>query len=71
MLQKLLKYFSGTAIFKIFNTPLLAAAAGFSKVLDLYLNHDELFIDTLSGFPALFIEDSSPLNCHKHSDVFI
>ena len=37
-------------------TPLLPTAAGFSKTLDLYLNDDELFIATLTGFPALFIE---------------
>ena len=52
--QKLLGYFSGTDSFKSFNTP---SAAGFPKILDLYLNDDELLVATTSGFPALFIGD--------------
>lgn len=47
--QELLGYFSETAIFALFNTPLLATAAGFPKVLDLYLNDIELFAVALSG----------------------
>ena len=47
--QELLGYFSETAIFALFNTPLLATAAGFPKVLDLYLNVVELSLVTFSG----------------------
>ena len=47
---KLLRYFNGTAIFPLINTP---SSAGFPKILDLYLKDDELFVVTLSGFPAL------------------
>ena len=45
-----------------FNTP---SAAGFFKIPDLHLNDDELPVETLAGFPASFIGDSSLLNCHK------
>ena len=46
----MLRYFNGTAIFALINTP---SSAGFPKILDLYLKDDELFVETLSGFPAL------------------
>ena len=60
-LQKLLKYFSGTAIFMF-----LPATVEDSPVkLDLYLKDDELSTETLSGFPAFVTGDSSLLNCHK------
>ena len=48
------------------NTQLLAV---FPKIIDLYLNDDELFIATLAGFPGIFIVDSSLLNCYKLPDV--
>ena len=60
-LQKLLKYFSGTAIFTFLNTLLSAAVSGLKK-LDLYLKDDE------SAFP-LFIFCLSLLNCHKIPEV--
>ena len=64
-LQKLLKYFSGTAIFTSLNTPLSAAVSGLKK-LDLYLKDVELAVETLSGFPEFVPGDSSLLNCHRH-----
>ena len=42
---------------------------GFPNFLDLDLNDDELFVETLSGFPGSFIGDSSLLNYHKLLDV--
>ena len=43
-----------------FNTPLLTTAFGFIfKILDLYLNEDELFVGTLPAFPASVTDDSS------------
>ena len=50
-LQKLLKYFSGIAIFTFLNTPLSAAVSGFKK-LDLHLKDVELSTQILSGFPT-------------------
>ena len=50
--QKLLRYFNGTAPFTFFNTPLPLTGAGYPKTLDLYLNDGELFVVTLSEFPA-------------------
>ena len=50
-LQKLLKYFSGIAIFTFLNTPLPAAVSGFKK-LDLHLKDVELSTQILSGFPT-------------------
>ena len=53
-----------------FNTPLLTTAFGFIfKILDLYLNEDELFVGTLPAFPASVTDDSSLWNCHKRPDV--
>ena len=40
-LQKLLKYFSGTAIFTFLNTLLSSTAVGSPMKLDLYLKDDE------------------------------
>ena len=37
--------------------------------LDLYLKDVELAVETLSGFPSLFIGDSLFLNCHKLPQV--
>ena len=56
-LQKLLKYFSGTAIFMSLNTPLPSTSKGLKK-LDLYLK-DESAVVTLAGFP-LFISFKLP-----------
>ena len=67
-LQKLLKYFSETAIFTFLNTPLSTAVSGLKK-LDLYLKDAELFVKTLSGYPAFVTGDSSPSNCHKLPEV--
>ena len=64
--KKLLKYFKGTAIFTFCNT---SSAAGFPKIFDLYLKGDELFKEALPVFPALFIRDSSLLDCHIIPDV--
>ena len=56
-LKKLLKYFSGTTIFTFYNDlSLPLAAVAFPTILDLCLKDNELFITTLIGFPALFIE---------------
>ena len=51
--QKLLRYYSGTAIFEPFNTPLLPTVAGYPKILELYLNNVELSVATLSELPSL------------------
>ena len=51
--QKLLRYYSGTAIFEPINTPLLPTVAGFPKILDLYLNNVELSAVTLLELPSL------------------
>ena len=48
-LQKLLKYFSGTAIFTFLNAPLLAFPSVLKK-LDLYLKDDESAVVKLAGF---------------------
>ena len=66
--QKLLKYFSGTAIFTFLNTPLSTASKVFKK-LDLYIKGDELAIETLPVFPASYRGDSSLLNFHKLPEV--
>ena len=67
-LQKLLKYFSGTAIF----TPSFLLFAPSTTVLsirfDLYLN-DEEFSAVISIKASLFIGCSSLLNYHKLSQV--
>ena len=47
---------------RFFHTSL---AAGFSKILYLYLLDVELRVETLSEFPASFIEHLSLLKCHK------
>ena len=39
------------------------------EILDLYLNDYELFVETLSAFPASVTVDSSPLKSHKLLDV--
>ena len=57
-LQKLLKYFSGTAVFTFLNTPLSSAVSGLKK-LDSYLKDVELSVVTLSGFPSFVTGDSS------------
>ena len=49
----MLRYFNGTAPFTFFNTPLPLTGAGYPKTLDLYLNDGELFVVTLSEFPAI------------------
>ena len=60
-LQKLLKYFSGTAIF----TPFL-----FVIRLDSYLNDDKLFgIWLLSAVKSTSPSIPSLLNCHKYFKV--
>ena len=64
-LQILLKYFSRTTIFAFYNVP---PAAAFPKILDFYLKHDEIFLETLSGFPASVTV--SLLNCHKLPHVW-
>ena len=67
-LQKLLKYFSGTAIFTSLNTPLSSAVSGLKK-LDLYLKEDEFVVLTIAGAPSLFTGDPWLLNCHKLPEV--
>ena len=67
-LQKLLKYFSRTAIFTFLNTPLSAASKGLKK-LNLCLKDFELAAEAFSGFPAFVIGDSSFLNCHRLPEV--
>ena len=63
-LQKLLKYFNGTAIFT-FSFFLFAPSASVSPIiLDFYLNDDEL-LTVKSAFPSI----SSLLNCHKLPEV--
>ena len=70
-LKKLDKYFSGTAIFTLYNN-LYAALSSTAETtasrshsrLDLYLKDDEPFVVTSAGFP-LFIFCSSLLNCYK------
>ena len=57
-LQKLLKYFSETAIFMSLNTP-LSAGVSYVKRLDLYLKDDEPAAVTLAGFLTAFTGDSS------------
>ena len=42
-----------------FNTPSLSSAAGFPRILAMFLNDHELFVVTMSGFPLSFTEDSS------------
>ena len=64
----ILKYFSGTAIFTLLNTPLSASVSGLKK-LDLYLEDGELSAETLSGFPMFVKSDSSLSNCHKFPKV--
>ena len=61
-LQKLLKYFSGTAIFIFLNALSLFTAVDSFMKLDLYLKYDGLAIETSSGFPAALTGDSSLLN---------
>ena len=68
-LQKLLKYFSGTAIFTFLNTLLPSTAIQSFMKLDLYLKDDELAVETFSWFPASVAGDSSLLNCHKLPEV--
>ena len=51
VLQKLLKYFSGTAIFTFLNTTLPSTIVDSPMKLDLYLNDDEPSVVTLQqGF---------------------
>ena len=68
-LQKLLKYFSGTAIFTFLNTILLSTVIDSPMKLDLYVKDVELTVETLSGFSAFFTRDSSLLNCYKFPEV--
>ena len=67
-LQNLLKYFSGTAIFKYLNTPLSAAVSGLKKLV-LHLKDNELAVETSTRFPAFVTSDSSLLNCHQFPEV--
>ena len=64
-LKKLLKYFSGTAIFTFLNTLLPSAAVDSPMKLDLYFKNVELTVEKLSGFPASNTGDSSLLNVLK------
>ena len=70
--QKIFRYFSRTAIFAFFNTPLFAllitTVAGFPILFDLYLNDDEFFV-LLLRLPVLVAGVLSLLNYHKLSDV--
>ena len=68
-LQKLLKYYSGTAIFTFLNKLSSSAAIDSPMKLDLYLKDVELAVETLSEFPSLFIGDFLFLNCHKLPQV--
>ena len=63
-LQKLLKYFSGTAIFTFLNILLPSPMK-----LDLYLKEVELGAEILLGFPVSDTGDLSLLNCHRHPEV--
>ena len=63
--KKLLKYYSGTAIFTFLNTLLLLSAVDFPMKLDLYLKDIELSVETFSGFSVFVRGDSCILNCHK------
>ena len=67
-LQKLVNYFSGTAIFTSLNTPLSSAISRLKK-LDLYLKDDEFVVLTITGTPSLFTGDPWLLNCHKLPEV--
>ena len=67
--KKLLKYFSGTAIFTFLNTLLLLSAVDFPMKLDLYLKDVELSVETFPGFPAFVRGDSYLLNYHKLFEV--
>ena len=67
-LQKLVKYFNGTAIFTYLNTPLSSAVSGLKK-LDLYLKDDEFVVLRITGAPSLFTGDPWLLNCHKLPQV--
>ena len=64
-LQKLLKYFSGTAVFTFLNNLSSSAAIDSPMKLDLYLKDVELAVETLPGYPAFVAGDPSLLNCHK------
>ena len=68
-LQKLLKYFGGTAIFIFLNTLLILTAFSSPMKLDLYLKDVELFVETWSRFAEAVKGDSSLLNCHKILDL--
>ena len=60
------KYFSGTTNFIFFHDlSLPSASVALPKILALYLKDLELSKATFKRFPALFIGDSSLLNCHK------
>ena len=61
----MLKYFSGTTLFTFLSTLLLPTVAGFPEILDLYFNDDELSIETLIRFLALFVGHSFLSNCYK------
>ena len=63
-IQTLLRCFSRTGAFTNLNIPLLIAT-DFSKILYLYLKDDELFMETLSAFPAFVTGYSSLLNFHR------
>ena len=65
-LQKLLKYFNGTAIF----TPFFLPPFGMVPIrFDLYLKNDELSVLTSERFPLFSFGCSSLLNCHKLPEV--
>ena len=68
-LQKLLKYFRGTANFTFVHILFLLTAFDSPKKLDLYLKDVKLSVATLSGFLVFVTEDLSLLNCHKRPDV--
>ena len=66
-LQKLLKYFNGTAIFTPFFLPPFGMVVPMK--FDLYLKDDELSVLTLERFPLFYFGCSCLLNCHKLPEV--
>ena len=68
-LQKLLEYFSGTAIFTFLNTLTFLTAADSPMKLDLYLKDVELAVETLSEFSSFVRGDSTFLNFFKLPEV--
>ena len=65
-LQKLFKYFNGTAVF----TPFLLPPFGRMPIgFDLYLKDDESSALRLESSPLFYLGCSSLLKCHKLPDV--